>query len=68
MVNFHPQFIVDENQNQRAVIVPFEEWKKIVEELEELEDIRAYDKAIKNKHNSIPFEEAVKELEEEYGD
>jgi hypothetical protein len=35
MVNFHPQFIVDENQNQRAVIVPFEEWKKIVEELEE---------------------------------
>jgi len=65
MINVHPEYIVDENLNKKSVILPYSEWKNIVEEMEELEDIRAYDQA-KNEVNdeSIPFEQAVKEIED----
>jgi PHD/YefM family antitoxin component YafN of YafNO toxin-antitoxin module len=36
---------VDENKQCKAVLLPSEEWEKILEELEELDDIRAYDEA-----------------------
>ena len=58
----HPKFVVDENQNRTAVLLPYEEWEKIVEEMEELDDIRAYDKAKSHPSNPIPFEDAVKQI------
>jgi len=65
MINVHPEYIVDENLNKKSVILPYSEWKNIVGEMEELEDIRAYDQ-VKNEVNdeSIPFEQAVKEIED----
>jgi len=65
MVSLHPEFIIDENKNTKAVLLPVSEWKKIIEELEELEDIRAYDKAKSFPQDSIPFEQAVREIQEE---
>jgi PHD/YefM family antitoxin component YafN of YafNO toxin-antitoxin module len=44
VVAIHPQYVVDEKQHRQAVLVPVAEWEQIVEELEELDDIRAYDR------------------------
>lgn len=45
MVTVHPEYVVDEKQNRKSVILPLAEWERVVEELEELDDIRAYDQA-----------------------
>ena len=62
MITIHPEYVVDENQNKKAVIIPFIEWKQILEEVEELEDIRAYDATKSEKDEIIPFEKAVQEI------
>jgi len=63
MTTIHPEYVVDENRQPRAVLLPLAEWEHIIEELEELDDIRAYDKAKSEEEESIPFEDAVKEIE-----
>ncbi len=62
MITIHPEYVVDENQNKKAVIIPFIEWKQILEVVEELEDIRAYDATKSEKDEIIPFEKAVQEI------
>ncbi|MFO7899614.1 MAG: hypothetical protein R6V58_11225 [Planctomycetota bacterium] len=66
MVTVHPQYVVDENQNRKAVLVSVEEWDRILEELEELDDIRAYDEAKSGPQDAVPLDEAVREVEEGY--
>ena len=41
MVRVHPEYVVDEQQNRKAVLLPAAEWEQVVDELEELDDIRA---------------------------
>lgn len=60
----HPQFVVDENQTPTAVLLPLPEWEQVVEDLEELDDIRAFDEAKAGSQESIPFEQAVREIGE----
>ena len=38
------------------------EWQKIQEQLEMLEDLKAYDKAKREKSEIISFDQAVKEI------
>jgi len=64
MVPIHPDYIIDEKQNRKSVILPWEEWQMIIEELEELDDIRAYDIAKAGPQEKIPFEQAVREIHE----
>ena len=45
MTAFHPQYVVDEKSQRQTAIVSVTEWEQILEELEELDDIRAYDTA-----------------------
>ena len=42
MASVNPRYLVDAHQIPTDVVVTIEEWRRIVEELEELEDIRAY--------------------------
>ena len=42
------QFITDSNGKKVAVILPINDYQKILEELEDLEDIRLYDEAKKD--------------------
>jgi hypothetical protein len=42
--------------------VPFDEWQSILEALEELDDIRAYDEAKAKPSDPIPFDQAVDEI------
>ncbi len=66
MVAVHPEYVVDENQKRKSVILPFEEWERIVEDLEELDDIRAFDKAKAGSQDAVPFGQAVDEIREAY--
>ena len=68
MITFHPEYVIDENKRKKAVILPVEKWERLMEDLEELEDIRAYDKATAKKQEAVPFEQAVREIQEEPGD
>ena len=57
------QFITDDTGKKLSVILPIKDYEKILDELEELEDIKAYDRAKARKSDPVPFERAVKELE-----
>ncbi len=56
-------FIVDDKGNRTAIILDMAEYEKLMEEIEELEAIRAYDAAIASGDEAIPFEQAVNEIE-----
>jgi PHD/YefM family antitoxin component YafN of YafNO toxin-antitoxin module len=47
MITVHPQYIKDANGKKSLVILSAKEFDSIIEELEELEDIKLYDKAKK---------------------
>ncbi len=59
MPKTHEKYLTDENGRKKAVVVPISEWQQIKEELEELEDIRAYDKAKSKPSKPIPFDKAL---------
>jgi hypothetical protein len=63
MIPLHLEFVVDEKENRKAVIVPYDEWRRLMDELEELDDIRAYDRAKAGPDEAIPFEDAVRDIE-----
>ena len=67
MVTVHPEYVVDAAQNRKAVLLPAAEWEQIVRELEELDDIRAYDAAQPHIADRLPFEQAVREIQRSYG-
>ncbi len=58
-----PRFIVDDRGEKTAVILDIAEYRRLLEEAEELEDIRAYDAAKAAGGEVIPFEQAVAEIE-----
>ena len=45
MTKVKEHFVVDEEGNRIEVVLPIEDYQKILEELEELESIRAFDVA-----------------------
>ncbi|WP_373523867.1 hypothetical protein [Aquiflexum sp.] len=57
------QFITDDHGKKLAVILPIKEYNKMVDDLEELEDIRLYDAAKKGKQEFIDAEQAFREIE-----
>jgi PHD/YefM family antitoxin component YafN of YafNO toxin-antitoxin module len=64
MSQFHQEYLVDEQGNRKAVVLPIETWEQILEALDELDDIRAYDEAKNHPSERIPFEQAVSEITE----
>ena len=58
-----PRFVVDERGEKTAVILDIAEYRRLLEEAEELEAIRAYDAAKAAGDEAIPFEQAVREIE-----
>lgn len=61
------QFITDDHGKKLAVVLPIKKYNKMVDELEELEDIKSYDAAKKGKQEFIDAEEAFREVEEKRG-
>jgi PHD/YefM family antitoxin component YafN of YafNO toxin-antitoxin module len=55
------QFITNDHGKKLAVILPIKDYQKLVEELEDLEDIRLYDEAKKEDNgNRILLSEYLK--------
>jgi PHD/YefM family antitoxin component YafN of YafNO toxin-antitoxin module len=64
MITVHQEYLVDKEGRRKAVILPIAEWEQILEALEELEDIRAYDEAKQYPSAPVPFDQAVAEIRE----
>jgi hypothetical protein len=56
------QIVTDKKGKAIAVQLPLNQYKKLLELAEEMEDIKAFDRAMKRKHTFIPFDKAAKEL------
>ena len=64
MIAIHENYIVDEDGKKKAVVVSMGEWEKVLDALDELDAIRAYDEAKSQSSEPIPFEQAVREIQE----
>jgi hypothetical protein len=56
------QFIEDIQGNRIAVLMPIDQYNKLLDQLEDVDDVRTYDAAKAEKDEIIPFEQAVKEI------
>jgi hypothetical protein len=54
-------FITDSNGKKISAVLPIKQYQHLLEELEELDDIRAYDKAKARKEKPIPLRNAIRE-------
>jgi hypothetical protein len=59
------RFIVDENGKRTGVLLDIEDYHRLLEELEELEAIRAYDAAKASGDEVLPLEQALAEIEKD---
>lgn len=59
------QFLTDEKGNRTAVLLPIKKYNKLIEKLEDLEDVRLYDEAkMDDDGYRISIDEAFKIIEE----
>ena len=65
MITLHERFVIDEDGKRTAILLDIEEYNKLLEELEELESIRAFDAAKSSGEETIPFDQAVAEIEKQ---
>jgi hypothetical protein len=63
MAALSEKYIVNEKGERVSVILDWEEYRTLLEELEELEAIRAYDAAKASGDEAIPIEQAMREIE-----
>ncbi|OYQ41537.1 hypothetical protein [Flavobacterium aurantiibacter] len=63
MLTVHPQYITDAHGNKISVVLPMKDFEAIMEELEELEDIKLYDKYKQANEPSFPIDEAFTLIE-----
>ena len=62
-MTLNESFVVDANGKKVSVLLPIKDYQKLLDELEELEDIKAYDYATNRKQEFIPLDKALKEIE-----
>ena len=63
MISIDPKLSKDANGKTKSVTLTAKDWDQVLDELEELDDIRAFDEALADNSPSIPFEEALAEIE-----
>jgi len=55
--SIRPQYITDEHGKRVSVILSIQQWQKVLEDLEELDDIRLYDEVKSRKEPTISLTE-----------
>jgi PHD/YefM family antitoxin component YafN of YafNO toxin-antitoxin module len=60
-----PRYVIDSEGRRVAVILDLEYYEHLLDAAEELEDIRAYDEAKASGEEAIPFEQAIREIEQQ---
>ena len=63
VTKFSGKYVVDDKGKAVSVLLDIKTYRKLLAEIEELEAIRAYDMAIASCDETIPFEQAVREIE-----
>ena len=63
MTHIRENFVVDAKGNRVGVFLPIKDYNRLLEELEDLDDIKAYDKATSRKQEFIPLDQALKQIE-----
>ncbi len=61
------RYLVDDLGNRVAVVLDVDAYNQIIAELEELDDIRAFDAAKASGESPIPIEQAIKEIQRKRG-
>ena len=61
------RFLTDEEGNRVGILLDITEYREMLEQLEELESIRAYDLAKASGDEAIPFEQAIQDIERNRG-
>jgi PHD/YefM family antitoxin component YafN of YafNO toxin-antitoxin module len=67
MVAFNEKYVTDKFGKTVAVLLDLDEFRRMVDDLEELDSIRAYDAAKSSGEQPIPFDQAVAEIERDRG-
>jgi hypothetical protein len=62
MLELKEKYIVDAAGNRVAVQLGLAEYRRVLDALEELESLRAYDEAVAVRDKAVPFEQAVEEI------
>ena len=57
------KFIVNKRGRRVSVILDVREYEEMLADLEELDSVRAYDRAKASPDEAVPFEQAVEEIE-----
>jgi len=57
------RYIVDEKGNRVGVLLDWDDYRRLLEALEELESIKAYDAAKASGEEPIPFDKAIEGIE-----
>lgn len=65
MLKIHPQYITDNTGKKISAVLPIKEFKTIMEELEELEDIKLYDESKNDNEPAIAKKKAMAMIEAE---
>ncbi|MEP6948574.1 MAG: hypothetical protein ABI863_04845 [Ginsengibacter sp.] len=55
-----PQFLIDIKGKKTGVFLSMKDYRKLMDDLDELEDIKAYDKAKTRNEKTIPLRDAIK--------
>jgi hypothetical protein len=54
------QFITDDKGNKISIVIPIEEYQRMMEELEEFHDIKLFDEVKSRNEKTQPLEEYVR--------
>jgi hypothetical protein len=62
------QYITDIKGRKMSVILPIRKYTELLEKLEELEDLKAYDEAVASNEEAVPIHQAFKKIETKRND
>jgi hypothetical protein len=68
MGTIEQQFIKDTQGQNIGVLLPIDKYNSMLKKLEEFNDIKAFDAAKSADDEIIPFDQAIKEIEEKRDD
>ena len=63
MLTLKERYVVDDQGNRVGVVLDISDYQKLLAEIEELEALRAYDAAKSSADQTLPFEQAITEIE-----
>ncbi len=66
MTSIKPQVLTNSDGEKVAIVLPIEEYEKLIDALEELEDIKDYDLFVENPEPTISLKEAIKMRKQQF--